>query len=105
MGAMKPEILGENSLDNEPDLPAKYCQYRDNGCDLAKSCLDCPFPKCMYEEPRGKQRWLKNTRDREIAALFSEEKKGIKELASIFAVSRRTIQRALKRSLLAAKQD
>lgn len=85
--------------EDESDLPPEYCQYKDEGCDLADSCLDCPFPQCVYEQPRGRQRWLKKSRDREISRLFSSEGKGVKELASMFGVSQRTVQRALKNSL------
>ena len=82
------------------DLPPEYCQYRDEGCDLADSCLNCSFPQCIYDEPRGKQHWLKKLRDREIVRLFSSEGQGVKELALMFCLSQRTIQRALKSSLL-----
>lgn len=85
-------------LEPAPDLLPEYCHYKDEGCELADSCLDCPFPQCVYDEPGGKQHWLKTGRDEEINRLFSDEDKGIKELAAIFCVSRRTIQRALKRS-------
>jgi len=57
--------------------------------------LNCPFPKCLYDEPRGRQRWLKEMRNREINRLFSGGW-GVGELAGMFGVSRRTIQRALK---------
>ena len=83
----------------EPDLPPEYCRFKDEGCELADSCLNCPFPQCIYDEPGGRQRWLKKLRDREIARLFSSEDKGIKELALMFGLSQRTIQRALKSSL------
>ncbi|MDD5339134.1 MAG: hypothetical protein PHG35_06990 [Dehalococcoidales bacterium] len=78
------------------DLRPEYCQYRDEGCEYARSCLECPFPRCLFEEPRGRQRWMKQTRDREIKRLYDGGKK-VKELATIFSVSQRTIQRALKR--------
>ena len=83
---------------NEPDLPPEYCQYRDEGCDLADSCLGCPFPQCVYEQPGGKQRWLKKLRDREIARLFTDFGKAVKEIALMFGISPRTVQRALKNS-------
>lgn len=82
----------------EADLPPEFCHYRDEGCELADSCLNCPFPQCLYEQPRGKQRWLKKARDREIVRLFQSKGKSVKELAQVFGVSERTIQRALKRS-------
>ena len=81
------------------DLPPEYCHYRDEGCDLADSCLNCPFPRCIYDQPGGRQRWLKRLRDKEMVRLFTAGGKGINELASIFSVSQRTVQRALKNSL------
>ncbi len=80
------------------DLPPEYCRYRDEGCDLAGSCLDCPFPKCIYDEPGGRQRWLKRLRDREMMSLFFSEGKEVKELALMFEVSQRTVQRVLGRT-------
>ena len=81
----------------ERDLPPEYCQYRDEGCEFANSCLECPFSKCIYDEPRGRQRWLKRQRDREMVNLFDREGKEVVELALLFGVSQRTVQRALKR--------
>lgn len=82
----------------EPDLPPEYCRYRDDGCELAPSCLNCPFASCLYDQPGGRQRFTRKLRDREILRLFSEGKHGVAELAVIFAVSSRTVQRALRRA-------
>ncbi len=81
----------------EHDLPPEYCRYRDEGCELADSCLNCPFPKCIYDQPGGRQHWLKRLRDRDMINLFGNEGKEVRELATIFGVSQRTVQRALKR--------
>ena len=78
------------------DLPPEYCHYQDEGCDLAGSCLNCPFTRCVYDEPGGKQHWRKSQRDKEIVRLFYIEGLGVKELAVRFGISRRTAQRALK---------
>jgi hypothetical protein len=82
----------------ELDLPPEYCHYRDNGCEFADSCLNCPFPECVYAQPGGKQRWLRGVRDEAVLRLFTTQGKGVKELALMFGVSRRTIQRILKRA-------
>ena len=82
----------------ELDLPPEYCRYRDEGCEFADSCLNCPFQKCIYEQSGGRQRWLKGLRDREMVRLFTTEDRGVKELALRFGVSPRTVQRALKRA-------
>ncbi|MDH5696301.1 MAG: helix-turn-helix domain-containing protein [Dehalococcoidia bacterium] len=87
------------SLTNtELNLPPEYCHYQDDGCEFADSCLNCPFPECIYAQPGGKQQWLKRLRDEEVIRLFTTQGKGVKELASVFGVSRRTIQRILKRA-------
>ena len=89
----------------ELDLPPEYSHYRDEGCELATSylghqshCSECPFPKCIFEEPRGRQRWSKGLRDREIVRQFTTEGRGIKEVAAKFGISQRTVQRVLKRA-------
>lgn len=84
--------------ENQPniDLPPEYCHYQDEGCEFAHSCLNCPFQKCILEEPGGKRRWLKQQRNKEIVRLSSEEGKAIRKLADMFGVSRRTVQRVLQ---------
>ena len=89
----------QRSDEVEQDLLPEYCHYRDEGCDLTDSCLKCPFPECIYDEPGGKQHWLKKLRAREMARLFTTDGKGIKELSQMFEVSQRTVQRALKVAL------
>ena len=93
-----PELEKEKTEQDERDSPPEYCHYKDEGCEYAKACLDCPFPQCLYDEPRGRQRWLKELRNREINRLFEAGRK-IRELAVIFDVSDRTVQRAVKRGL------
>jgi DNA-binding CsgD family transcriptional regulator len=60
--------------------------------------LSCPFPECIYAQPGGRQRWLKKLRDKEVLRLFTAQGKGAKELAEMFGVSQRTIQRILRRA-------
>ena len=85
--------------DTEFDLLPEYCHYRDDGCELADSCLNCSLPACIYDQPCGKEHWLKGRRDREIIRRFSKEGKQVSDLALEFGVSERTIQRALKKRL------
>jgi AraC-like DNA-binding protein len=83
-------------FDYNSDLPPEFCQYHDAGCEFSKSCLNCHLPVCVYDEPGGKQRLLKRQRAAEMARLFTTERKSVGELAQIFNVSIRTVQRALK---------
>ena len=77
------------------DMLPEYCDYRDEGCSLAKTCLDCPFPECAYDLPRGRQRALLKLRDRTIAR---QRNAGWKPatLAQKFGVSERTVDRILR---------
>ena len=100
-GGAEPEE-NEGTSNDAQDLPPEYCHYRDEGCENAASCLECPFPQCLYDEPRGRQRWLKELRNREINRLFSGGL-SVKELAGLFGVSQRTIQRALKEQVASVK--
>ena len=94
----------EKALSAELDLLPEHCHYQDAGCEMAKSCLDCPLPRCIYDTPRGKQVLLKQKRNGEITRLFREEARSISELAQLFAVSTRTVQRILKRYGLTGHQ-
>jgi DNA-binding transcriptional ArsR family regulator len=69
--------------------------YEDKGCELFPSCLNCPFPDCLKEEPWGKERFLKRRRARRMLEL-KQEGKSVREIAHIFEVSPRTVQRWLK---------
>jgi hypothetical protein len=80
----------------ETDLPPEFCHYRDEGCELAPACLDCPYEKCVYDEPGGKQHRIKDMRNQEISRLYHAGKV-VAELATMFGVSQRTVHRALKR--------
>ncbi|MBI2836616.1 MAG: helix-turn-helix domain-containing protein [Chloroflexi bacterium] len=79
----------------ESDPLPEFCDYRDEGCEMAGSCLNCPFARCIHDEPRGKQRRLMRIRAGEMARLSAGGKK-VKELATMFGVSPRTVQRALR---------
>lgn len=89
------ELEKEKTGQDERDLPPEYCCYKDEGCEYAKACLDCPFPQCLYDEPRGRQRWLKELRNREINRFYEAGRK-VRELAVMFDVSDRTVQRAVR---------
>lgn len=87
---------------SELDLPPEYCHYRDAGCELSESCLHCSLPRCIHDEPGGKQHWRKNGRDQEIIKLFYMEGRGVKEMALRFGISPRTVQRALKNNIVSS---
>jgi hypothetical protein len=83
------------SPDEPVDLLPEYCEYRDEGCSLAPSCLNCPFPQCVLDLSWGSKKKALTMRKAEIIRLFTFEKKTIDELAARFNISRRTVIRAL----------
>jgi DNA-binding transcriptional ArsR family regulator len=77
------------------DLLPEEFPYEDKGCELFPSCLNCPFPDCIKGEPWGKERFLKGRRARRMLEL-KQGGKSVREIARIFEVSPRTVQRWLK---------
>jgi DNA-binding transcriptional ArsR family regulator len=75
-------------------LPEEF-PYEDKGCELFASCLNCPFPDCLKEQPWGKERFLKHGRAQRMLEL-KQEGTSLKEIARIFDVTPRTVQRWLK---------
>jgi DNA-binding transcriptional ArsR family regulator len=86
------------------DLLPEEFPYEDRGCELSSSCLNCPFPDCLEEEPWGKERFLKRKRAQRMLEL-KREGKTIKEIARIFEVSPRTVQRWLKAAEAASQNQ
>jgi len=80
---------GRSKLDS---LPEEW-DYRDDGCDLAPSCLRCPFPRCRYDEEGGIAGYLRRQRDSELRRLRHEEGLAPTELAARFHVSLRSVYR------------
>jgi len=88
--------LPDARIEPDDDPLPEHCHYRDEGCELAVSCLNYPFNRCIYDEPGGKQHFVKTLRDREIRQRYRSGS-SIRELAGLFGISQRTVHRALKK--------
>ncbi|UCC60741.1 MAG: helix-turn-helix domain-containing protein [Dehalococcoidia bacterium] len=75
-----------------------YFEYCDEGCDLFPSCLECPLPRFRYDEQAEGRRTTTSLRDHELIRQRYHEGKSIAELAGSFGVSKRTVQRIIRRS-------
>jgi Mor transcription activator family len=80
-----------------PDRLPDYSEYRDQGCDLSPSCLRCPLPKCRHDKQEGGRRISKKLRDLEIFRQCTASGRSISEMAIEFDLSKRTIQRIIRR--------
>ena len=83
-------------IGSELDLLPDEIEWRDEGCEFFPSCLNCPLPRCVEDEPRGQQRLRMAARKRRMAEL-RRRGKSVKEIAELFGVSLRTVQRAFKK--------
>ncbi|MFA5078398.1 MAG: transposase family protein [Dehalococcoidia bacterium] len=79
-----------------PILPGEYSNWKDTGCELHPLCLECPFPRCLEEKPRGKQQTRLKMR---AYAMRKMRLSGVsvRTVARAFGVSVRTVQREMKR--------
>lgn len=87
--------LGERPV--RQDALPESLEYRDTGCSLAPRCLDCPLPRCRYDEPGGARRLLTETRDAEIV-VARQQGLPINALARQYGLSRRSVFRILRRA-------
>jgi len=73
-------------------LLPRETDYRDTGCELYPSCLNCPLPHCAYEEA---MMIVKVRTARKAAQVVSLAKQGKnnKEIATMLNLSTRSIQR------------
>ncbi len=86
------EILAPVRSDTLPE----NTRYKDDGCDVSTSCLDCPLSLCKYDDPGWLQRESRRTRDDEIFRL-REERVPVAEISKRFGISTRTVHRIVQR--------
>lgn len=86
------------SLPGRSDALPENTSYSDSGCDLYPSCLQCPLPRCRYEEPGGARAMLRTTRNVSIERLAYDDGLSVSEIAGRFGLSRRTVFRVLRGS-------
>ena len=84
----------KNLLKNH-ELSSDDSNYFDTGCKYSPTCLNCPLPICIYDDPNFFKNFIKESRDKSI---FQDYEKGmsVKELSIKYEVSIRTIQRSIK---------
>jgi hypothetical protein len=83
----------ELAADRLPD----YSEYIDQGCDLSPSCLKCPLPRCRHDLEAQGSRSARMLRDREILRQRTAAGKSVAELATEYDLSKRTVQRIIRR--------
>ena len=88
-------LIDQNLKKVRSDTLPENTNYKDNGCDISKSCLDCHLTLCKYDNDEYSAGKNKLNRDKEIYQLNSEGK-SIIDLSKQYNLSIRTIQRSIK---------
>jgi len=70
--------------------------YRDDGCEVAPKCTECPLPSCVFDFPRFYTKIRKDIADLRIAETYYAQITAA-ELAIENQVTERTIWRTLER--------
>ena len=82
-------------LPTDPQAVSYPAIYRDQGCGLFPSCLECPFPLCLTEQvPWGEETLANLLRAKTLALLNHVAGLTPGQLAARFALSARQVQRA-----------
>ena len=89
--------MTQTSMRLTPDVLQEFYAYRDAGCDLSPSCLECPLPQCKYDNPLLGRRKRRSGRDRQVVDAFRQEGLTAPQVAARFDMSQRTVFRILKR--------
>ena len=69
--------MNEPAVDGLPE----QMHYADTGCEASMSCLECPLPRCKFDDPAWYQAYKLRERDEEIAWVYQYENLHIFEVA------------------------
>lgn len=94
-------IIGLVRADTLPE----NINYRDDGCEISFSCLNCPLPICKFDDPGWLQRESRQNRDEAMIRARATERLSVAEIAHRFEVSTRTVHRVLKQEREGVRQS
>ena len=99
--ATNPQALGPSTSTAAAapvvDAVPEFYHYEDTGCEVSSSCLDCPLPRCKYDDPVWYQRNRRLARDFKVWADIQRENLTVEAAAERFSVTARTIFRIIQR--------
>jgi len=79
------------------DAVPEFYHYEDTGCEVSESCLNCPLPRCKYDDPIWYQKHRRLARDLKVLTVMRMEQLSVEEAAERFSVTVRTIFRIMRR--------
>jgi hypothetical protein len=90
-----PGEAGPPAGDSFQDLRPEFCDFKDEGCRFAPSCLQCPYKLCIHDVPKHRRRQFRKLRDKEIGRLFKSGR-DVDGLAHDFGLNERTVRRIVR---------
>lgn len=102
--AAHPEKVSSHASHAYADDASEFYHYEDTGCEASDSCLDCPLPRCKYDDPAWYQRNRRLARDFRIVHVMRQEALSVEETAARFSVTARTVFRIIQRCREAVMQ-
>ena len=85
------------------DATPEFYHYEDTGCEVSSACLDCPLPKCKYDDPDWFHRHRRIARDWMVWDTIESEGLTMEAAADRFSVTVRTVFRKIQRYREAAQ--
>ncbi len=102
--ASRPESVPSYPGRTPSEDASEFYHYEDNGCVVSDSCLDCPLPRCRYDDPVWFQRNRKLAKDFRMLQVMQQEFLTIEETAERFSITKRTVFRIMQRCREATMQ-
>ena len=88
---------------HQSDDPSFY-HYEDDGCEVAETCLECPLPRCKFDDMEWFGKYRRLARDLRITSIIDEEGLSVAVAAKRFSVTPRTVFRIINRSREALRE-
>ena len=71
--------------------------FVDDGCEVSRSCLDCPLSRCKHDAPKWYGWHLRRARDYQVWEAVRRLGLSTREAADRFGTTPRTVQRIAAR--------
>lgn len=75
--------------------PTELHPFKDDGCEVSPSCLNCAFPRCKYDDQGWMQRERRRRRDQAVLEARQRDGLTVRQIARRFDINERTIYHIL----------
>ncbi len=90
---MSSSKVSSPNMDSMPE----YYHYEDTGCEISRSCLNCPLSRCRYDDPEWFNRHIRLAKDLRVWRAIHLEGLSAQQAAQRFSITVRTVFRIVRR--------